>query len=182
MPKEFKIEPDIRQRMDEFARIYGDCQAEGHDIYQFRILYDSKIESPIEQLLFTALLLVQRINNLQDLVIEPQINIDDYRVDFLLTFNDKKLIVECDSQQWHERTEQERRYEKKRDRYFLSKDLKTFHYTGKEILDSPIFVAGEIIIAITDERCLQLTNWENLDSDGNVTSGIDMTNKRSVKK
>ena len=62
----------------------------------------------------------------------------------------KKIIIECDSQLFHERTEKERRYEKLRDRYFTKKGYKIFHYTGKEITDYPCKIAAEILAYITD--------------------------------
>jgi very-short-patch-repair endonuclease len=90
--------------------------------------------------------------------IEPQKEIGNYRVDFLISHlkvegNDKKtinsIVVECDSQTFHERTEGDRRYEKKRDRKLLQQDLKIFHYTGKEIIESPFKVAHDIIENLT---------------------------------
>ena len=88
-----------------------------------------KIESPIEQVLF---------------------KVDKYRTDFKVDFLcgnkiEKSVLVECDSQQFHERTEKERRYEKARDRYLKIKGMEILHYTGKEILENPFLVAKEII-------------------------------------
>lgn len=59
------------------------------------------------------------------------------------------VIIECDSQMFHDRTERERRYEKMRDRYLIQQGYKTFHYTGKEITDSPFKVAAEILAYVT---------------------------------
>lgn len=137
----------------------------------------AKIESPIERILCIALLAVKHINGLQSsepepiqpyvyingIEIEPQFQIDKYRVDLKIsnceslsiqnTKNgcfeelvdyDKTVLVECDSQEWHERTEEERRQEKARDRYLAKKGYVVFHYTGKEILENPIKIAEEI--------------------------------------
>lgn len=67
------------------------------------------------------------------------------------TYTIKSLIVECDSQEFHERTEKERRYEKARDRHLLSMGYKVFHYTGSEICKDPIGVAIEILVYLTED-------------------------------
>ena len=86
-----------------------------------------------------------------DIVIIPQKTIGKYRCDFEIIYHYpsketiKSVIIECDSQEWHERTEIERRYEKQRDRYLVSKNYNTLHFTGKEIIANPMKVASEII-------------------------------------
>lgn len=139
-------------------------------------------ESPIEQILFIALLYNIKVNEFQEadpitignydfvygIKIDPQETVGKYRVDFKVSMEkylydrennkfhneSKSVFVECDSQEWHERTEKERRYEKRRDRYFLKNNLKIFHYTGKEILTNPHSVAAEILTEVTGRCCL----------------------------
>ena len=131
------------------------------------------MESPIEQVLYCALRTLRQILSLEyqstaevykdsevpvsiyGVDIDPQKKIGSYYVDFAVSFNyttDKLItetvIVECDSQQFHERTEKERRYEKKRDRYFTSQGYNVLHYTGKEILEHPFDIAREILTFI----------------------------------
>ncbi|MCK5014273.1 MAG: hypothetical protein KAS66_10675 [Candidatus Omnitrophica bacterium] len=137
-------------------------------------MWGEGIESPIEQILFAAILHNIKINGIPlagpnaigmlDVVfgvdIAPQFKIGRYRVDFKITMvktifsnkekrvvidDSKSVVVECDSQQWHERTEKERRYEKAKDRYFAKHNLKTFHYTGAEIIKNPHKIAAEIL-------------------------------------
>lgn len=140
------------------------------------------IKSPIEQILFTAILHNIKINNISmadpdriggfdvtfGITIFPQFKIGKYKVDFKITnsqsiFNYKKnqlivnesksILVECDSQEWHERTEKERRYEKARDRYFAKHNLKIFHYTGREIINKPHKIAAEILREVLGYNC-----------------------------
>jgi len=134
---------------------------------------DLEIASPIEQFLYTALKAVRQIAALpeddvfsidgKDFVfgvgIHPQRTIGAYRVDFEVSYHYwprkgaqevKTVLVECDSQQWHERTEEERRYEKQRDRDLMAQGYRVLHYTGKEILEDPYLVASEIL-AVVDE-------------------------------
>lgn len=140
---------------------------------------DYGINSPIEQILHGAIQYIMKINfiNIADpfevngqwyapgICIKPQEKIGQYRVDFLISFNsynrrtglpklDKTVIVECDSQQFHERDEEERRYEKKRDRFLVSKGYKVFHFTGSEIVKNSTKVAVEILSYLTEEECL----------------------------
>ena len=145
-------------------------------------VWDKEIESPIEQILFAAILHNIKINGVPladpetigeyDVVfgvdIEPQLKIGKYRVDFkirnvryiydnkkqcLIVDESKFVLIECDSQEWHERTEKERRYEKARDRYFAKHNLKIFHYTSKEIISKPYEIAAEILYEILGYNC-----------------------------
>ena len=132
------------------------------------------IDSPIEQLMYCALYTVAYLNQfsmaepfnignktyLSGISILPQVEIGNYRVDFLIEFHQltyidehprkTQVIVECDSQQFHDRTEKERRYEKQRDRYLQSKGYKVFRFTGSEIVKNPLPLAAEIISIVTD--------------------------------
>jgi very-short-patch-repair endonuclease len=100
----------------------------------------------------------------EGLSIDPQRKIGKFRVDFAVSYHccawansggrpgdskvldcGKTIVIECDGHEWHERTEKERRYEKKRDRFLQSKGYEVFHYTGKEVTDDPFKVAEEIL-------------------------------------
>jgi hypothetical protein len=117
--------------------------------------------------------------------IYPQEPIGKYRVDFLINYgcpsrcssnikapkrpqrNTEKyilsqVIVECDSQKFHERTEKERRYEKARDRYLQSNGYLVFHYTGAEIVRNSTKIAAEIISFVTG------IDIENIQLDSNL--------------
>jgi Uncharacterized protein conserved in bacteria len=116
-----------------------------------------EVNSPIEQILFYAISCLCKTNFIdtssKGLSITPQFKIDKYRVDFLITYNeDKKIIVECDSQQFHDRTEKERRKEKERDRYLIKNGYKTFHFTGSEITQKPFETAAEIVSYLTEKE------------------------------
>ncbi len=129
--------------------------------------------SPIEKIFYTAVRTIQKINSIDDwawatpdessikigLEILPQFSIGHYRVDFLVRMHPtpnqdgsqqiKEVIIECDSQEFHERSEKERRYEKKRDRFFQINGYKVFHFTGSEIVREPFRVAGEALSFVT---------------------------------
>lgn len=104
------------------------------------------IDSPIEQILYCAIKMIEKLNYIESLKIFPQHCIGDYRVDFLIICETgDRIIVECDSQQFHDRTEKERRYEKTRDRFLQKEGYKVFRFTGSEIVSKALDVAIEIV-------------------------------------
>lgn len=166
-----QIEKNVREFLTKCSDGIGVYEGEMFDVGLWRYFYEDccPVKSPIEQILYCALKTIARFSCLDDsdvytlpngkevvrgLGIWPQRKIEKYRCDFLITYEtskiNKELIVECDSQQFHERTEKERRYEKARDRFFVSQGYKVFHYTGAEILKEPFEKAIEIIAYITE--------------------------------
>lgn len=73
--------------------------------------------------------------------IEPQAAIGGYRVDFLLTMRLKapattaeaSLVVECDGHDFHERTRDQARRDRARDRALQGQDFPVFRYTGSDV-------------------------------------------------
>lgn len=128
---------------------------------------DYEIESFIEKLLFVAIHCWAATEGVEEsdgpkydrngkeclfygYSVEPQFGILSYKVDFLIRYDcgpklQEKVLVECDSQEFHERTEQERRYEKKRDREITGQGYRILRYTGKEIMEEPYKIADEIL-------------------------------------
>lgn len=154
--------------LNKHSMIVGKYKEEAFSQNVFVEIQDEKISSPIEQALLSAIKCVQVVNDIPNahpefdsngesylygLKINPQFKLDRYRADFLIEWNTLKtrraVIVECDSQQFHDRSEKERRYEKARDRFFALRGFTTFHYTGTEILQDPIKIASEILGYVT---------------------------------
>ncbi len=184
--KEVEVPPNVMQLLNRCATEVGKREADSFSQSVFSDIRDQGIESPIEQLLFIALRTVQDLNDIEHddpeqidgewvvigFGIFPQYQIEKYRVDFMIHFGrklhnrkekyeSKSLIVECDSQEFHERTESERRYEKERDRFLASKGWKVFHYTGKQIVEAPLKIAKEIIVEVTGQD----PQWINTDAN-----------------
>lgn len=140
-----KIAENIVPTLDSITEQYVNF-AKGRFIDNVRSVFDKHdIKSPIEQLLFAALCFKIETRQTDHISITPQYVFKPYRADFLVDGAEVALIVECDSQEFHERTEEERRYEKERDRFFQKHGYRVFRYTGKEILEDPISIADEII-------------------------------------
>lgn len=98
---------------------------------------------------------------LQSLYIEPQFKLKlskQYRVDFLLTTESRidrkvqKLIVECDGHDYHERTKEQARKDKSRDREMTAAGFTIMRFTGSEIHKS----AGDC----ADQVAAYLTRWK----------------------
>ncbi len=149
-----KIEKNVQEFIIWASREVGKYEEDNFNVDIFMDIQGQEVDSPIEQLLWCALKFVIKLNNLEGVVgCEPQSVYDKFRMDFCLTCvinnKEKLLAVECDSQQWHERTERERRYEKRRDRILQSAGHDVFHYTGKEIIENPVEIAIEILSELT---------------------------------
>ena len=84
--------------------------------------------------------------------IYPQHKIGKYTVDFLLTYhpetkkqNTKKVVVELDGHDFHDKDKSQRAYEKARDRYLVSEGYSVLHYTGSELVNNPHQVVCEAV-------------------------------------
>lgn len=127
-------------------------------------------ESPIERLLVAALWNYGQIcmeplefRSLFDCRTDPlpltkpeariylQAEIGSYRVDILIydatlgVDASRFMIVECDGHDFHEKTKEQARRDKQRDRFFVSTGYKVLRFTGSEIWADPDGVADEIV-------------------------------------
>lgn len=96
------------------------------------------------------------------LIIEKQVNIGDFRVDFLISaWTDgavvggidgpsvglprwRKLVVECDGHGYHERTKEQAAKDRSRDRILTSLGLDVFRFTGSELWRDPWACASQV--------------------------------------
>lgn len=99
----------------------------------------SPCESPIEQLLLDAL----RKTPVGSIV-TPQFEIGPYRVDFALFSTGKKVAVECDGHDFHEKTKEQAQRDKKRDRFLQLKGWAVLRFTGSEIYKDADRCAAEV--------------------------------------
>lgn len=110
------------------------------------------------------------------LEIEPQARLCGFRVDFMLTFTgerlaprsqgddgakswhhelqpiQKKMIVECDGHDFHEKTKEQAKRDKLRDRILQSLGFPVYHYTGSEIWDDAFGAAAQVIRHLTGKH------------------------------
>ncbi len=107
-----------------------------------------KCESPIEALFLAAFIPY----SLRDPAysINPQERIGDYRADFVVSYSPaedfvRKLVVECDGHDYHERTKEQAERDKKRDRAISAAGMPVFRFTGRELHRDPQACVEEII-------------------------------------
>jgi len=106
-----------------------------------RKLIEENTESPIEAIMYLHLR-DWMINH--PVLVETQVPISKYRVDFLLSTSAKKVVVECDGHDYHERTKQQARRDKQRDRELTKCGYTVLRFTGSEIWENPWNVIREI--------------------------------------
>lgn len=182
MANKYELSEAVLRVIGQSSKMIGGFHDDDSNQRIWRNCLDWGMESPIEQILYAAFEAIREINGQESaepepidgkdyiigLGLIPQYKCGRYRADFLGVFGRKsykgnvhrnEVIVECDSQQFHERTEAERRYEKARDRFFQVKGYKVFRFTGKEILEDPFKVACEVVGFLTEQDPVQLYEY-----------------------
>ncbi len=89
-----------------------------------------------------------------------QVKVGQYRCDFVLEHLDmtaateerRRLVVECDGHDFHERTKEQAARDKGRDRYFVERGLKVFRFTGSEIYRDVTACAAQAIAELVQPR------------------------------
>jgi very-short-patch-repair endonuclease len=88
-----------------------------------------------------------------NLIIRPQAKIEEYRVDFLIHAYDfrgrtrggwRKLVIECDGHEFHERTKEQAKRDRSRDRILTLQLYTVLRFTGSEIHCDPIGCAEQV--------------------------------------
>lgn len=103
------------------------------------------------------------------LLVEPQKKVGEYRVDFLLTFTGvrqwnwddsgnrtpvnkimNQMVIECDGHDFHEKTKEQAKRDKSRDRTLQQVGYKIYHFTGSEIYQDNMRCAELVIKDLTE--------------------------------
>lgn len=92
------------------------------------------------------------------IILQRQVQIPDWRVDFMVhAYADwhrepsggvegwRRLIVECDGHNFHERTKEQAAKDRSRDRWAQANGYEVFRFTGSEIWRDPIGCAGQVV-------------------------------------
>jgi len=139
--------------MEERVRQVYDCLISKQK-YHF-IIPLNFCESPIEKMFYLCLLGEQLYSAARiggEVKIIPQLEVElsgnTYRPDFtmFLATAEKqiKAIIECDGHDFHEKTKEQAREDRKRERLFVRHGYKVLRYTGQEIYENPFRCADEV--------------------------------------
>lgn len=113
---------------------------------------ESRTESPIESIAWMHIIPVFGYFEKGDVNFQSQKVIGKYRVDFLVELHskNKKIIIECDGHDFHEKTKNQAKRDKERDRYFVTEGYTVLRYTGSEITNSPSSILDDILKVFLD--------------------------------
>ena len=156
------------EKADEIIRVAAECVALRF-VEQYATLQDL-CDSPIERLLLAALYAEHEIQHFdtifmgdskpterfyrdETIYIYQQAKVGPYRCDFLIydvsTPKEVKeprwMVVECDGHDFHEKTKEQAKRDKARDRYFQGKGYRVLRFTGSEIWNDPLGTAEEVL-------------------------------------
>lgn len=116
---------------------------------------EKRIESPIERIAYLHLLrTAEDVLGFYELVIQPQVQIGKYRVDFQLRHweTDTWFVIECDGHDYHEKTKEQAAYDKKRDRFLIKQGYVVLRYTGSQICSNPDEIFSDVLEIITTHK------------------------------
>lgn len=167
------VEPAAPSRIvwDFYAR--GMSAAELYEVGSTRVqaahrqMFDDAIAlcgSPIEELFLSALMAQCQfhpnfrvvatgkrppaLSHTINVFCVPQAHFGPYRVDFALIDTrgpvERITIVECDGHDFHDRTKDQARQDRERDRWFALNGMTVLRFTGSELYANPMAVADEV--------------------------------------
>jgi very-short-patch-repair endonuclease len=111
-----------------------------------------KSESPIEALLYAGWEMMKHrvlISGDAGLSVTQQESVGNYRADFLFQLKNetgelKRLVVEVDGHDFHERTKAQAAHDKARDRWMTGNGYDVIRFTGSEVWANPFKCALDI--------------------------------------
>ena len=158
---------DIQQKEDYLFNDALHWQVEFHcfcnDIKDFKIrrnianLYSQKMteriklcKSPIERILYLICLRFPPEVGLENIFL--QYKIDKYFADIAIKNTEGKIIIfEADGHDFHEKTKEQAKHDKERDRFLQSLGCKIYRFTGSEIYSNTLDVIIEVSTIIENE-------------------------------
>ena len=147
----------------------GKCKGQVFHHGTWTFIQEHGITSPLEQMLYCALRMVQELNSIETaesvelrgkqgefgLQIEPQRKIGKYRVDLYVAYTNRhgrnEVVVECHPQEQHQWSTRERRYHQARDRHLAARGYPVLRYTRSQIMEDAAEIALDIISRVTGE-------------------------------
>ncbi|WP_170849181.1 endonuclease domain-containing protein [Lysobacter enzymogenes] len=111
-----------------------------------------KAESPIEALFYASFVLLRPHLRLPDspvVILEPQAALGAYRADFLFKIKSqagdvKRLVVELDGHNFHEKTKEQASTDKARDRWMTGQGIVVLRFSGSDVWNNPFACCQEV--------------------------------------
>ena len=107
-------------------------------------IYEKNNLTPIERIMSTILLSVQWLladyfgeDDMPYFLDYEQEKIGNYRADFVVNYfkySKKKYVIECDGHDFHEKTKEQAKHDKQRERFFVSQGYTVLRFSGSEII------------------------------------------------
>lgn len=119
-------------------------------IYYYNFENFDKCESPIEVLFYIAFEIInhyagssQEYNEKGKYIIQPQVDILEYRVDFLIHGKNKKIVVEADGHEYHSTKEQIAKDNKRQNDLTLA-GYTVMRFSGSQLSKNAMAEAGNV--------------------------------------
>lgn len=90
--------------------------------------------------------------NLDQYRIDLQKPVGPYRTDMVVSRQGVEIHVETDGHEFHEKTKEQARHDKKRDRFYVAQGLPVLRFTGSEVHENPALCAHETL-AVLEAKC-----------------------------
>lgn len=108
-----------------------------------------KCKSPIEKIMLSIL-------RASKLIPIPQYSIGNYIADFYVYLTNGKgngipILIECDGHDFHEKTKEQAKHDKERDRFLQLSGYEIYRFTGSEIYNNPLKIYLEIRKILLDK-------------------------------
>jgi very-short-patch-repair endonuclease len=107
--------------------------------------------TPIEKIMAYVLLISGFYYGSANFKVSTQHVVGKYRADFYLEYNPfnagkgiKKIIIECDGHDFHEKTKEQASRDKERDRFFQTEGYIVLRYSGSDIYRDPYRVGIDL--------------------------------------
>lgn len=121
-----------------------------------------KCKSPIEKILYLVCVWAAASEPIvHPGSIKTQYEIGKYKADVYMEICGKKVVFEADGHDFHEKTKEQAKHDKERDRFMQSKGVSVYRFTGSEVYSNVFDVYIEIVNIIFSESNLALEDCED---------------------
>jgi len=148
----------VESYLSEISGIYNGCDSEEISI--------KSCKSPIERMMFLAIMHTNRLYYPSFyFYITPQYKVERgkgkfYYADFHITFGDKSkrvtAFVEVDGHEFHEKTKQQVRKDKERDRFLTTQVDHVIRFSGSEVFSDAVKCADEVFEILLNDIMAKL--------------------------